>query len=371
MNKPNSKDLENDNEIVNKTINNRTSIEDINSSVIIENDESLTKIEVTWSNVSMSKTNKKDKKDVKILLENVSGCLKSGETLAIIGPSGSGKSSFLNFLSKKIDLSSLSTSGNILINSTQLTNDELSSITSYILKDNRLGEELTPKETFLFTAKLKLPTTQRIHIEERVRSVITLLQLENCQDLRIGQIQDKERRLVSLGIELLSETKIILLDEPTSEMDYSSAYQLVLSLNTIAKAENKIIIYSIHSPSSEIFEVVDKFFVLAQGKTVYYGDKPGLFKYFTQIQLEIPDEYNPFEYIIEKVSESAVEDKEVLSKYSQLNQVESKSERYSQYIDTLSKHYTENFSSSQIIPETNHDKHSQSILLISNDNVTY
>ena len=61
-----------------------------------QDNKSNLEIYVSWKNLSFKVVDPKDKKKRKIILNDLNGCVKPGELVAVIGPSGSGKSSFLN-----------------------------------------------------------------------------------------------------------------------------------------------------------------------------------------------------------------------------------------------------------------------------------
>ena len=70
----------------------------------------------------------------------------------------------------------------------------------------------------------------------------------------------------SIGCEMLTDPSMILLDEPTSGLDSSSAFILADNLCKLAREKSKVIIASIHQPSSQIYHMFDDLLLLAKGK---------------------------------------------------------------------------------------------------------
>ena len=77
--------------------------------------------------------------------------------------------------------------------------------------------------------------------------------------------------------------EIILLDEPTSGLDSHTARYLVSNLRDLAHDMNKMVILTIHQPSSDIFGMFDQIGILSQGEVVYFGSAQELVPYFTDL----------------------------------------------------------------------------------------
>ena len=92
----------------------------------------------------------------------------------------------------------------------------------------------------------------------------------------VGSITKKtisggERKRTSIGIELITDPKLILLDEPTSGLDSFTTERIVKCLQGLARKRNKTIVCTIHQPSSQAFSYCDRLLLLADGYMVYQG----------------------------------------------------------------------------------------------------
>jgi len=188
--------------------------------------------------------------------------------------------------------------------------------------------------------------------EKKVCELIKLLRIEKCQNTRIGDnlhrgVSGGERKRVSIAVELLSDTPILFLDEPTTGLDSYNAFEVISALNFLAAERKKIIIFTIHQPSSEIFTLLNKICVLALGKTVYFGNKEDLSTYFNKINLPIPTLYNPFEHIIEMTTLTSVDSDDVNEAYPDLVKITDRKEKYEAHIDNISGIYQREFFENQ------------------------
>ena len=237
----------------------------------------------------------------KTLLNDVHASLPSGSLTAIIGASGSGKTSMLNVMSQRMGGHRLKQSGTTLYNG----NPKLSSIRSaYVMQQDVLLPTLTVRETLRYSANLRLPPPTTA--EERrliVEEVILELGLKECADTRIGNNGHRgcsggEKRRTSLGVQLLANPSVLFLDEVTTGLDAASAFQLVRTLKSLAR-KGRTIIITIHQPRSEIWGLFDHLILLTGGSPIYTGPADVCLQYFAQLRHALPPFVNPAEHLID------------------------------------------------------------------------
>jgi ABC-type multidrug transport system ATPase subunit len=245
--------------------------------------------------------NAKPKERFKSILDDVSASMPSGSITAIIGASGSGKTSFLNVLSRRMNDSRLHESGEVLYNG----NSKLSSIRSaYVMQQDVLLPTLTVRETLIYAAELRLPPPTTA--EERrqvVEEVILELGLKECANTRIGNNEHKgcsggEKRRTSLAVQLLSNPSVLFLDEVTTGLDATSAHQLIRTLKQLAQ-RGRTIIATIHQPRSEIWGLFDHIVLLTGGSPVYSGPSHACLEHFEKLGHPLPPFVNPAEHLID------------------------------------------------------------------------
>jgi ABC-type multidrug transport system ATPase subunit len=239
--------------------------------------------------------------EAKRILHSASASMLAGTLTAIIGGSGSGKTTMLNTMSERITSARMTVGGHTLFNGMKGVNSIRS---AYVMQQDILLPTLTVRETLRYSANLRLPlpTTE----EERrkvVEEVILELGLKECADTRIGNHQHKgcsggEKRRVSIGVQLLSNPSVLFLDEPTTGLDATSAFQLIRTLKGLAK-KGRTIITTIHQPRSEIWGMFDELVILTKGSPVYSGKAADCIPWFKNLGMDLPPFVNPAEFLID------------------------------------------------------------------------
>ncbi|KAE8444650.1 hypothetical protein EG329_014398 [Mollisiaceae sp. DMI_Dod_QoI] len=237
----------------------------------------------------------------KQILHSVSASMPVGTLTAIIGGSGSGKTTMLNSMAERMTSGRLSFRGTITFNGMHGVNSVRS---AYVMQQDVLLPTLTVRETLQYSADLRLPPpTTKEERRKVVEEVILELGLKECADTRIGNHQHKgcsggEKRRTSIGVQLLSNPSILFLDEPTTGLDATSAFQLVRTLKTLAR-KGRTIITTIHQPRSEIWGMFDGLVILTRGSPVYAGKADDCISWFKSIGMELPPFVNPAEFLID------------------------------------------------------------------------
>ncbi|KAL1819379.1 hypothetical protein ACET3Z_014248 [Daucus carota] len=234
------------------------------------------------------------------VLEGLTGFAEPGTFTALMGPSGSGKSTLLDSLASRLAANAF-LSGNIYLNGRK---QKLSYGTAaYVTQDDNLIGTLTVRETISYSARLRLP--DKMAWEEKrslVESTIVEMGLQDCADTVIGNwhlrgISGGEKRRVSIALEILMRPRLLFLDEPTSGLDSASAFFVTQTLRALSR-DGRTVIASIHQPSSEVFELFDRLYLLSGGKTVYFGQASEAYEFFAQAGFPCPALRNPSDHFL-------------------------------------------------------------------------
>jgi len=113
---------------------------------------------------------------------------------------------------------------------------------AYVKQSDLFFGHLTVRDQLTYTAFLRLPSSwPKVQKIAEVDRIIKQLRLNKCADTPIHQISGGEKKRVNIGSELLTDPAIILLDEPSSGLDSTSAVALMSILHTLARDEGKTI----------------------------------------------------------------------------------------------------------------------------------
>ncbi|KAF9664274.1 hypothetical protein SADUNF_Sadunf17G0139000 [Salix dunnii] len=247
---------------------------------------------LTWKDLTVMVTLSNG--ETQRVLEGLNGYAEPGSFTALMGPSGSGKSTLLDALSGRLAANAF-LSGTVLLNGRRT---KLSFGTAaYVTQDDNLLGTLTVRETISYSARLRLPDKMPWS-EKRalVESTIIEMGLQDCADTVIGNwhlrgISGGEKRRVSIALEILMRPRLLFLDEPTSGLDSASAFFVTQTLRGLSR-DGRTVIASIHQPSSEVFELFDRLYLLSGGKTVYFG------QFFAQAGFPCPALRNPSDHFL-------------------------------------------------------------------------
>ncbi|EAU33481.1 conserved hypothetical protein [Aspergillus terreus NIH2624] len=257
---------------------------------------------ISWNDVSVFVRDRQQKKP-KAILSNVSGHVEAGEIMAIMGPSGSGKTTLLDALARR-SADKTQVSSTVLINGQQPSTADIRRLSSYVECDDALIGSLTVKETLQFAARLSLAHVQTAgERERRVDELLHAFGLTDHANTIVGTLLKKgistgQKRRLSVAAQLISAPKILFLDEPTSGLDSHASFSVMSFVRDVAKANNLIVLASIHQPSTMTFGLFDKLLLLSAGKTCYCGDIATIQPYFDRIGFAMPPSTNPADFLL-------------------------------------------------------------------------
>ena len=239
------------------------------------------------------------------ILNNITAEVPAGRLVAVMGPTGCGKTSLINALAGRLQAGGV-LEGEILVNE-KPRDKSFMALVAYVMQDDVLFPNLTVYETFEFAARMRLPKKIPNAVKAKlVDGIINELGLSKAKGTRIGNaiyrgVSGGERKRTNIGIELLSGASLIFLDEPTSGLDAFQAMNVMESLWTLSSG-GRTIIKTIHQPRSSIFKMFDILLLLSEGNTMYYGPAKDAVHFFSDAKFKCPMNFNPADFFLDVVS---------------------------------------------------------------------
>ena len=201
------------------------------------------------------------------ILKQVSCALKLGEILGLVGPSGCGKTTLLNTIAGFI----AQQSGDIVIadkpaiNAANLLPPEQRQV-GMIFQDYALFPHLTVEQNIAFGIS-KMPKAEQ---QQRVTQLLSLLALDGFAKRYPHELSGGQQQRVAIARAIAPQPKLLLLDEPFSNIDARLRHSLMLELRQLFKSLEMTAIFVTHN-KDEVFTFADKMAVMANGEILQFG----------------------------------------------------------------------------------------------------
>ncbi|GGO87379.1 maltose/maltodextrin import ATP-binding protein MalK [Marinobacterium nitratireducens] len=205
--------------------------------------------------------------------QNIDLQIDNGEFVVFVGPSGCGKSTLLRMIAGLEEISS----GELYIGDV-CVNDKPPSERSVgmVFQSYALYPHLTVAENMAFG--LKLAKTERAEIERRIESAARILQLDKLLERKPKDLSGGQRQRVAIGRTMVREPKVLLFDEPLSNLDAGLRVQMRIEIASLHRRLRSTMIYVTHD-QVEAMTLADKIVVLDGGRIAQVGAPLELYHY--------------------------------------------------------------------------------------------
>ena len=188
-----------------------------------------------------------DKRKNISVFKNINLTLSAGNLIGLMGDNGIGKSTFLKTITGNL----APLSGEIVLNSKPISNysaQQLAQLLSIVITEKVGGFNLTVWDVVASGRTPYISIFGKLTAEDEgiVNSSLQQLNLEPLKYKLIDALSDGQRQKVMTAKSLAQQTPIIVLDEPTAFLDYTSKHLLFETLKKLCEEQNKLIIVSSH-----------------------------------------------------------------------------------------------------------------------------
>jgi ABC-type multidrug transport system ATPase subunit len=245
------------------------------------------------------------------ILAQMSGIIKPKSMTLVLGPPGSGKTSFLKLLAGRLPLNEIG--GSITINAAKYTEFIPEKVVGFVSQVDDHVATLTVRETLTFAVNCMMPPVPKDDPDHellsnlqnlKVEMFLRLLGLKSCADTAVGNgllrgVSGGERKRVTLGEMLIIPHLAYAMDEISTGLDSAATFDIAKRLRESTELLGHSYIISLLQPPPHVFDLFDDVVLLSQGHIVYHGPRERVMAYFASIDFVIPDHKDKCDFLQE------------------------------------------------------------------------
>lgn len=198
-------------------------------------------------------------------VQGVDFTVQRGEIFSLLGPNGAGKSTIISMLSCLLE----PTQGQAWVMGHSITEEPMAvkANLGVVPQEIAIYEDLSARENLMFWGKMY--GLRGNQLKQRVDEILDLTELKDRQSDRAGKFSGGMKRRLNIGIALLHEPKLVIMDEPTVGIDPQSRRRILDSVKQM-NAQGMTVLYTTHY-MEEAQELSDHIAIMDYGEIIAYG----------------------------------------------------------------------------------------------------
>uniref|UniRef100_A0ACD5Z6H7 Uncharacterized protein n=1 Tax=Avena sativa TaxID=4498 RepID=A0ACD5Z6H7_AVESA len=259
------------------------------------------------------------------ILHDISGIIKPRRMTLLLGPPGSGKTTFLLALAGRLG-SDLQVSGKVTYNGHEMDDFVPERTVAYVSQHDLHTGEMTVRETLVFSARcqgvgylndlllellrreeasnikpdvdidvfMKAATLEGQEANIVTEYILKILGLEACADTMVGDemfrgISGGQRKRVTTGEILVGPARALFMDDISTGLDSSTTFQIISFLRQAIHILSRTAVISLLQPSPETYNLFDDIILLSDGQVVYHGPRKNVLEFFESMGFKCPE----------------------------------------------------------------------------------
>ncbi|EFA83423.1 ABC transporter G family protein [Heterostelium album PN500] len=244
----------------------------------------------------------------KRILNDLNFYLEPGKMVLLLGSPGCGKTTLMKALAHTMGKKDKLV-GQLHFNGKPADSRTHHRDVSYVTQEDLHVACFTVRQTLKFSADLQMKegsTEQQKN--ERVDQILETLGLKEHQNTIVGNefirgISGGQKKRVSIGIEMVKDAKLYLLDEPTTGLDSTTSLSILKQLKETVVTRKSSCLISLLQPGIEITNLFDYLMVMSNGEIAFFGPMENAIPHFESLGFKLPSHHNPAEFFQEIVDE--------------------------------------------------------------------
>ncbi|WP_243290873.1 ABC transporter ATP-binding protein [Bacillus sp. FJAT-47783] len=201
-------------------------------------------------------------------VRNVQLFIQKGEIVGLLGPNGAGKSTTISMMSSLI----APTSGDVRLNHESILKNpqKIRNILGVVPQEIALYEDLTARENLQFFGRIHGLTGSEL--KKKMEETLRLIGLDERKNQLVKTFSGGMKRRLNIGVALLHEPELLVMDEPTVGIDPQSRHYILETVKRLNKEKEMSVLYTSHY-MEEVEYLCDRIYIMDRGQIIASGTK--------------------------------------------------------------------------------------------------